>query len=60
MAHTSNEFTELVPASDAELALLRMPQKARLPRYKPNSLHIGEDCDASVKALIRSIGLPNS
>lgn len=58
MTISDEEFDLLAPVTDAEIALLRMPQSERLPKYKRNSLQIGEDCDDAVKDWIRSNGLP--
>jgi hypothetical protein len=55
-----DEFNLLAPVTDAEIALLRMPKLERLPRYKRNSLEVGEDCDNETKNQIRRNGLPQS
>ncbi len=60
MTKLSKELAELAPVTAAEMALLRMPRSERLPKYKRNSLRVGEDCSIEVKNLIRSNGLPKA
>lgn len=58
MKNSHKEMEQLVPGSDAGIALLRMNPSDRLPRYKENPLKIGDDISEKMKAKIRSIGLP--
>jgi hypothetical protein len=56
MTSFEDELDELIPRSDAGIALSRMPAAERLPKYAPNSLKLGPDLPEDVKAEIRKIG----
>ncbi len=60
MEISENDLNMLVPPTDAEIALLRMPAEERLPEYQQNSLQLGDDCPIEIKDLIRHNGLPAS
>jgi hypothetical protein len=57
---SSKELGALIPQSDAEIALSRIPREERLAMTKAQDkpLIIGDDCSEEIKDMIRRSGIP--
>lgn len=52
------QFHELLPPTDAHVALKRMPKEERLPKFRSNSLNITVDLSDDVKGALQYVGRP--